>query len=166
MFSEIMSVNSAQVWKSLFEVGGPILGEGGYFIILLGTCAIFSPSWQILGEAIARVAPRGLHPWFRVKNQLYILLEQLFWNFIIFLQSLIIPFEAGLLWLCQQFLLAIHSGVGVVIVNSRFLKLPQMRSRGNQLIHRHLAKTKSTGRRSRSRESGRQQARMATVDGV
>ena len=30
-----------------------------------------------------------------------------------------------------------------VIVNSRFLQRPQKRSRGNQLIHRHLTRTNS-----------------------
>src|SRR6218665_435061 len=34
----------------------------------------------------------------------------------------------------------------IVIVNSRFLQRPQKRSRRNQLIHRRLSKTKSTGR--------------------
>jgi len=33
----------------------------------------------------------------------------------------------------------------MVIVNSRFLDIPQKRSRGDQLIHRHLTKTKSIG---------------------
>ena len=33
----------------------------------------------------------------------------------------------------------------IVIVNSRFLLLPQKRNRGNQLIHRRLSKTKSIG---------------------
>src|SRR6218665_2753601 len=33
----------------------------------------------------------------------------------------------------------------IVIVNSRFLERPQKRSRGNQLIHRRLTKTKSLG---------------------
>ena len=33
----------------------------------------------------------------------------------------------------------------IVIVNSRFLQRPQKRSRGNQLIHRRLSKTKSIG---------------------
>ena len=33
----------------------------------------------------------------------------------------------------------------IVIVNSRFLEHPQKRSRRNQLIHRHLTKTKSIG---------------------
>ena len=36
---------------------GAILGEGGYFIIFWGVYAIFSSSWQILGGAIAPVAP-------------------------------------------------------------------------------------------------------------
>src|SRR6218665_2081250 len=33
----------------------------------------------------------------------------------------------------------------IVIVNSRFLERPQKRSRGNQLIHRRLTKTKLIG---------------------
>ena len=33
----------------------------------------------------------------------------------------------------------------IVIVNSRFLERPQKRSRGNQLIHRRLTRTKSIG---------------------
>jgi len=33
----------------------------------------------------------------------------------------------------------------IVIVNSRFLERQQKRSRGNQLIHRRLAKAKSIG---------------------
>src|SRR6218665_167637 len=33
----------------------------------------------------------------------------------------------------------------IVIVNSRFLQRPQKRSRGNQLVHRRLSKTKSIG---------------------
>src|SRR6218665_2543957 len=33
----------------------------------------------------------------------------------------------------------------IVIVNSRFLQRPQKRSRRNQLIHRRLTETKSTG---------------------
>src|SRR6218665_1340856 len=33
----------------------------------------------------------------------------------------------------------------IVIVNSRFLERPQKRNRGNQLIHRHLTKTKLIG---------------------
>ena len=36
----------------------------------------------------------------------------------------------------------------IVIVNSIFLQRPQERSRGNQLIHRRLSKTKSIGNRS------------------
>jgi len=36
------------------------------------------------------------------------------------------------------------------------LQHPQKQSHGNQLIHRHLTKTKLFGRGSRSRESGRQ----------
>src|SRR6218665_942534 len=36
----------------------------------------------------------------------------------------------------------------IVIVNSVFLQRPQKRSRGNQLIHRHLSKAKSIGSRS------------------
>ena len=35
-------------------------------------------------------------------------------------------------------------GTHIVIVNSRRLERPQKRSRGNQLIHRRLSKTKST----------------------
>ena len=34
---------------------------------------------------------------------------------------------------------------GTLIVNSRFLERPQKQSRRNQLIHRRLTKTKSTG---------------------
>ena|SRR6218665_378304 len=45
--------------KSLFEVGESILREGPYFIIFRGAYATFSPSWKILGGAIAPVAPRG-----------------------------------------------------------------------------------------------------------
>src|SRR6218665_2759753 len=33
----------------------------------------------------------------------------------------------------------------IVIINSRFLESPQKRSRGNQLIHRRLTRTKSIG---------------------
>jgi len=33
----------------------------------------------------------------------------------------------------------------IVLVNSRFLKRPQKRSRGNQLIHRRITGTKSKG---------------------
>jgi len=36
----------------------------------------------------------------------------------------------------------------IVIVNSVFLQRPQKRSRRNQLIHRRLPKTKSTGSKS------------------
>src|SRR6218665_832403 len=36
----------------------------------------------------------------------------------------------------------------IIIVNSVFLQRPQKRSRGNQLIHRRLSKTKSIGSRS------------------
>src|SRR6218665_1272421 len=46
----------------------------------------------------------------------------------------------------------------IVIVNSRFLQLPQKRSRGNQLIHRRLSK-KTDRQRVRSRESDRQTVR-------
>ena len=57
----------------------------------------------------------------------------------------------------------------IVVVNSRFLQRPQKRSRGNQLIHIRLTKTKSIGRGSRSRESDRQtvwqaEAMVAMVD--
>ena len=40
----------------------------------------------------------------------------------------------------------------IAIVNSRFLQRPEKRRYGNQLIHRHLIKTKSVGRRSSFRE--------------
>src|SRR6218665_2284853 len=48
--------------KSLFEVGEAILREGPYFIIFWGAYATFSPSWKILGGAIAPVAPPGFAP--------------------------------------------------------------------------------------------------------
>jgi len=35
--------------------------------------------------------------------------------------------------------------IDIIIVISRFLQRPQKRSRGNQLIHRRLSKTKSIG---------------------
>jgi len=43
--------------------------------------------------------------------------------------------------------LAIQVGTAIVIVivNSRFLKRPQKRCRGKQLIHRRLSETKSIG---------------------
>ena len=48
----------------------------------------------------------------------------------------------------------------IVIVNSWFLERPQKRSRRNQLIHRHLTKTKSIGSgRDPDRESDRQTVR-------
>src|SRR6218665_904320 len=57
-----------------------------------------------------------------------------------------------------------------VIVNSRFLQRPPLRSRGNQLIplFQLITKTKSIGRGSRSRESGSLQtdSQTAMVNGV
>src|SRR6218665_3599710 len=46
-----------------------------------------------------------------------------------------------------------YGRIVIVIVNSIFLQRPQMRSRGNQLIHRRLQK-KVDRQRVRSRESG------------
>src|SRR6218665_1588932 len=40
---------------------------------------------------------------------------------------------------------AVVHRIVIVIVNSRFLERPQKRSRRNQLIHRRLTKTRSTG---------------------
>ena len=52
----------------------------------------------------------------------------------------------------------------IVIVNSRFLERPQKRSRGNQLIHRRLTKTKSldSGQDPES-QAGRQARRSQTL---
>ena len=44
VYSSITSSYTYQGCKSLFEVVGAILGEGGYYIIFGGACAIFSPS--------------------------------------------------------------------------------------------------------------------------
>ena len=44
----------------------------------------------------------------------------------------------------KLFLLSVFM-YAIVIVNSRLLERPQKRSRRNQLIHRHLTKTKSIG---------------------
>ena len=53
-----------------------------------------------------------------------------------------------------------------VIVISRFLERPQKQSCGNQLIHRHLTRTKSIGS-SQDPESGRQaDSQAAMVDGA
>src|SRR6218665_524875 len=52
----------------------------------------------------------------------------------------------------------------IVIVNSRFLQRPQKRSRGNQLIHRHFSRKKSTDREikiQRVRQAGRESDRYA-----
>ena len=43
----------------------------------------------------------------------------------------------------------------MVIVNSRFIERPQKRSRGNQLIHRRLTKTKGCGQDPES-QAGKQ----------
>src|SRR6218665_2054044 len=47
----------------------------------------------------------------------------------------------------------------IIIVNLRYLKRPQKRSRRNQLIHKHLSKTKSIGMGSRSGDLLRQTVR-------
>jgi len=55
----------------------------------------------------------------------------------------------------------------IVIVNLKLLQRPQKRSRGNQLIHRRLTKTKSIGRQRVKLQRGRQAgSQMAMVDGV
>jgi len=51
--------------------------------------------------------------------------------------------------------------VFIIIVNSRFLQCPQKWSCRNQLIHRRLSETKSIGKGSRSRESGRDAGRQS-----
>jgi len=52
----------------------------------------------------------------------------------------------------------------IVIVNSRFLQCPQKRSRGNQLIYRHLSKTKSIG--SKPDPVRQADSQTAIADGV
>ena len=52
-----VEVYRRQGCKSLFEVGGAILGEGGYFIISGGACAIFTLLTNSWKGYIARVAP-------------------------------------------------------------------------------------------------------------
>src|SRR6218665_364074 len=47
----------------------------------------------------------------------------------------------------------------IVIINSRFIECPQKRSRGNQLIHRRLTRTKSIGS-GQNPESGRHTSMM------
>src|SRR6218665_2389751 len=55
-----------------------------------------------------------------------------------------------------------HVVIVIVIVNSTFLQRPQKRSRGNQLIHRILFKTKSISSGSDSeRQAGRQANSLA-----
>jgi len=50
-----------------------------------------------------------------------------------------------------------HSNRNRKIVNSIFLQRPKKRSRGNQLIHKRLSKTKSIGSRSDpENQAGRQ----------
>src|SRR6218665_1752825 len=52
----------------------------------------------------------------------------------------------------------------IVIVNSRFLQRPQKRSRGNQLIHSRLSKTKLIGSESEpERQASRQSDTISAV---
>src|SRR6218665_2027686 len=60
--TELKLVGEWQGCKSLFEVGGAILWEGGYFVIFWGAYAVFSCFQQILGGAITPVAPPGVAP--------------------------------------------------------------------------------------------------------
>jgi len=64
----------------------------------------------------------------------------------------------------DTFVLSVLNSAARLIVRNCNRKIeistePTKLSRGNQLIHRCLSKTKSTGRGSRSRESGRQTVR-------
>ena len=60
--------------------------------------------------------------------------------------------------------LCLSISANIVIVNSRFLEHPQKRSCGNQLIHRHLSKTKFIG--SRTDPESQADSQTAMVDGV
>ena len=82
----------------------------------------------------------------------------------IVLHSLLLPFVGDCIHLLQSSWITLdcqtpfvtfvsHLCCAIVIGNSRFLQRPQKRSRGSQLIHRRLTKTKLIGRGSRSRET-------------